>query len=61
MLNLISSSYWHNKRDKADIVLWLEDNDEGQAPQLDLCPAPPLYQPWKRVRQHAASVTLKPR
>lgn len=28
MLNLISAGYQHNKRDKADIVLWLKDNDE---------------------------------
>ena len=50
MLNLISAGYQHNKRDKADIVLWLKDNDEGQVLQLDLCPALPLYQVWKRIQ-----------
>lgn len=50
MLNLISAGYQHNKRDKADTVLWLKYNDEGQALYLDLCPALPLYQAWKRIQ-----------
>jgi len=44
MLNWIRADYWHNNRDKAYIVLWFKDNDEGQALQLDSCPALPLYQ-----------------
>lgn len=44
MSNLIRADHWRNQRDRADTVLWRKDNDEGQARQLDRCPALPLYQ-----------------
>lgn len=50
MLNLISTDYQQNKRDKADIVLWLKDSEQGQALQLDLCPALLLSQAWKEIQ-----------
>lgn len=49
MSDLINVGSQHIKSDKADIVLCLKDNDKGQALQLDLCPALPLYQAWART------------
>lgn len=48
MSNLIRADHWRNKGDRADTVLWLKDNDEGQALQLDRCPALPLYQAQRK-------------